>query len=584
MGYTSDALPVDSDSMMEALNDLARNPGNYNACTNVTVQDSQGFLSRTMTVPSYSGSKVVTENIYIDERAGEVIFRLTQNGQETADERVISLETNPTRLEFFHRHSSDSYRTYWKAPLEVVKGTITQLVERAQAISSGQASGNVVGLGMRSQEITGIPHDAMWRAILESIREPAKFMSVTNVSVSEGDGCVRRTMTANGQSRTENIYEYEGACEVVYRNVVNGVESGTERVLALRTHPMCLEFHERRTDDGFRINWTAPKSVVGTTTDQLVNRARALAGVQPTVVGYGVTSDPVQGLTYSNLMEAAAASIRNPSKVIDVDPSCTKIEERDGAVYRTMKLNFNGEVVRERVTINEEAGEISFNKLDARGNPTRFERVLGIRQDPVRLEFFERSVRGNMRVNWQAPYARAMEVPMKMVALARQMAAANAPTIGYGIGSQTIAGATVDSCWRAMLLCARQPMSAGMPVTNAKVTDGSGSMQRTMTLADGRVVTDNVYVRPQAREILYRPVVNGQESQMERVFACREGPRFEMYSRNRADELRQDWTAPKSIAVDVFNKCGAMGVAMAKNPGEFQNLLGNNASKMLGYQ
>jgi len=314
----------------------------------------------------------------------------------------------------------------------------------------------------------------------------------------------------------------------------------------------------------------------------LVSRARELTGVTPSVVGYGVTSDPIQGLTYSNVMEAAAASIRKPSSVIDVAAAMTKIEERDGAIFRTMQLNFNGEIVREKVMINEEAGEISFNKLDSSGRPGRFERVLGVRKDPLRLEFFERSVRGSMRVNWQCPYARAMDVPIKIVQLAKKMSASNADTIGYGIGSQAIAGATVDSCWRAMLMCARQPRSAGMAVSNVKISDQNGFMQRSMTLPDGRVVMDNVYVRPQARELLYRKLVDGSESNMERVFACREGPRFEMYSRNRSDELRQDWTAPKKVAVDIFAQCGKMGKTLAEKPGEFQNLLGNNASKMLG--
>ena len=97
-----------------------------------------------------------------------------------------------------------------------------------------KAGGGVVGLGIRSAEITGVSHDSLWRAMTSSIRDPARFFACSDVSTKECAGFAQRTTTANGETHPENIYEDEPSCEIVYRNLVNGSETDHERV---RAHP-----------------------------------------------------------------------------------------------------------------------------------------------------------------------------------------------------------------------------------------------------------------------------------------------------------------------------------------------------------
>merc|ERR1719346_244603 len=100
---------------------------------------------------------------------------------------------------------------------------------------------------------------------MECIREPARFMEGCTVAEMENcEGFVRRTLVVNGKTQpTENIYSYEANCEVVYRVLDKwGKETDIERVVALRSHPLQLEFHCRNRQDGFRIDWKVPKTVV----------------------------------------------------------------------------------------------------------------------------------------------------------------------------------------------------------------------------------------------------------------------------------------------------------------------------------
>ena len=137
-------------------------------------------------------------------------------------------------MEFFHRHVSDGYRSYWEAPLDSVKQMVEELVDYA---AKNEGKGGVVGLGIRSEEIKGVSHDSLWRAMMESIRDPARFFACSDVSIKECAGFVQRTITANGETYLENIYEDEPSCEIVYRKLVNGSETDHERATAPRAHP-----------------------------------------------------------------------------------------------------------------------------------------------------------------------------------------------------------------------------------------------------------------------------------------------------------------------------------------------------------
>merc|ERR1719219_2928400 len=220
-----------------------------------------------------------------------------------------------------------------------------------------------------------------------------------------------------------------------------------------------------------------------------------------------------------------------------------------------MRLSASGELVTERITVSEEKGEVTYNKCDASGRPSDVERVLAIR-NPLRLEFYERSARSGMRVNWTAPYGMAKDTFSNIVQIAKKIKSNTSDTIGFGVASKPLS-ATQDSLWKAMLFAMRSPADAGLKVTNVNVRDMSGYMQRSMCIVDkpgSPTVTDNVRVIEPAQEITYRPVINGQESGEERVFALRTDPlRFEMFCRNSGDGMRMDWSAPRSLALPVFD-------------------------------
>merc|ERR1712062_784701 len=82
--------------------------------SNVSVADRPGFLARSMTINPTGAN--VTEHIYANERQGEIIYRIVdpKTKRETDDERVIAVKEGPLRMEFFHRHVSDGYRSYWE--------------------------------------------------------------------------------------------------------------------------------------------------------------------------------------------------------------------------------------------------------------------------------------------------------------------------------------------------------------------------------------------------------------------------------------------------------------------------------------
>merc|ERR1739838_99734 len=319
-------------------------------------------------------------------------------------------------MEFFHRHVSDGFRMYWKAPVASVKAMIKELVEYAAAT---EGKGAVVGLGIRSEEIKGVSHDALWRSMMLSIREPARFFPCSGVSIKECNGFVQRSITAGSETYLENIYSDEPSCEITFRKFVNGAETDVERVIALRTHPLQIEFHQRNVADGFRVQWDMPKSAPLGSVEAFVREAKRMEGAQPTTVGYGITSDPIRDISYDSLFAAVGISIKEPWRVIDVDQAGCSVEDCDGYTLRRMKLRATGENVVERITINEETGMVTYNKCDASGRPGDVERVLAIHNSPLRLEFYERSTSSGLRLSWKAPYGMAKETFSNIVKLAK---------------------------------------------------------------------------------------------------------------------------------------------------------------------
>merc|ERR1719447_1014380 len=116
-----------------------------------------------------------------------------------------------------------------------------------------------------------------------------------------------------------------------------------------------------------------------------------------------------------------------------------------------MKLTATGEIVKEKITINEEIGEVTYNKCDAQGNPSNMERVLAVHTGPLRMEFYQRNASDGLRTNWQAPYKVAQAAFGNIVKLGQNLEKNKSDIIGYGVASKPMTGMDKDSLWRAML-------------------------------------------------------------------------------------------------------------------------------------
>merc|ERR1711963_814195 len=171
-----------------------------------------------------------------------------------------------------------------------------------------------------------------------------------------------------------------------------------------------------------------------------------------------------------------------------------------------------------------------------------------------------------LRVDWKAPIGVARETFTNIVQLAKKVESSSSDVVGYGLASKTITGISQDALWKAMLYAMRNPAECGLKVDGVSVRDMRGYMQRTMRLLEkpgSPTATDNIRVIESAQEITYRPVINNEESEEERVFALRSAPlRLEMFCRHSRDEMRLDWQAPRSVCIPVFDATAAAAQRM----------------------
>merc|ERR1719189_3092682 len=159
-----------------------------------------------------------------------MVYRVVdaKTGRESDDERVISIRKDPLRLEFFHRHATDGYRSYWAAPTKVVSSLVNGIVGLGLKLETNNSDN--VGLGVHSKPIEGVSVDAMWKAMLTCVREPTKFMKIKVVKITDNDGFLTRTVMAGDKTVTDNIYVDEKSREIVYRLLdKDGEESDVER-------------------------------------------------------------------------------------------------------------------------------------------------------------------------------------------------------------------------------------------------------------------------------------------------------------------------------------------------------------------
>ena len=61
----------------------------------------------------------------------------------------------------------------------------------------------------------GVSRGSLWCAMAEAIRDPARFFAGSEVSIRERAGFAQRSITANGVTYLENIYEDEPPGEIL---------------------------------------------------------------------------------------------------------------------------------------------------------------------------------------------------------------------------------------------------------------------------------------------------------------------------------------------------------------------------------
>merc|ERR1712222_292803 len=85
-------------------------------------------------------------------------------------------------------------------------------------------------------------------------------LKVDQVSIQDKQGYAVRSMRVIPTNRvlTEAIRLNEGAREILFRTLDNGVEHDHERVLALRTEPLRFELHKRCTKNEMKVAWNQP--------------------------------------------------------------------------------------------------------------------------------------------------------------------------------------------------------------------------------------------------------------------------------------------------------------------------------------
>merc|ERR1719477_427549 len=208
-----------------------------------------------------------------------------------------------------------------------------------------------------------------------------------------------------------------------------------------------------------------------------------MEGATPSTIGYGITSDPIRDVTSDHLFAATQIAVKEPWRVIGVDQSSCQVQDCAGFLTRKMRLSATGEMVTERITISEEKGEVTYNKCDASGRPSDVERVLAIRT-PLRLEFYERSARSGLRVDWKAPFDMARDTFSNLVQLAKKIESSTSDVVGYGLASKPVTDSTQDALWRGMLYAMRNPAACGLKVDGVSVKDMQGYMQRTMRILE----------------------------------------------------------------------------------------------------
>ena len=132
------------------------------------------------------------------------------------------------------------------------------------------------------------------------------------------------------------------------------------------------------------------------------------------------------------------------AKVLESE-SCLPIKQP----WRAIEVDKTGCSIEERITINDEIGLVADNKCDANERPGDVKRMLAI-HTPLRLEFYVRSARSGLRVDWKAPYNMASDTFSNIVQLARKNETSRSDIVRYGLASKPILELSQDAACKTM--------------------------------------------------------------------------------------------------------------------------------------
>merc|ERR1712032_543046 len=120
------------------------------------------------------------------------------------------------------------------------------------------------------------------------------------------------------------------------------------------------------------------------------------------MVGMGWTSPTVTSTDLDGLWAAMVYSARNPDKFTDA--SYVTVTDHPDFIACSLINNSNGKRSEQHIYANEKTKEMIYRKVDPdTKRETEDERVIAVKENPLRMEFFHRRASDGHRVYWQMP-------------------------------------------------------------------------------------------------------------------------------------------------------------------------------------
>ena len=121
------------------------------------------------------------------------------------------------------------------------------------------------------------------------------------------------------------------------------------------------------------------------------------------LVGTGWTTPTISTTNRDNIWAALASEALNPGK-LGIDVSNVLVLDGPDHWVRSMTIDAMGKSVQDHIYINEHKGEFVYRLVDPDTSlETDDERVIAIKENPLRMELFHRRISNGHRLFWEAP-------------------------------------------------------------------------------------------------------------------------------------------------------------------------------------